>query len=798
MISNIDRVHGHLALSRAILAIALVFALSCPQGIAQKTIAFDFEYQNNRYLGKIDADLLYQNASKIKTGEIEVKDFNEPFVIIFHNLDLDKRLDGQKLKLIIRQSDFDAEGGIQIEPNPKEKSIVAGQAPVRFPVIIKSEGKARIVLNRFFVVLPNGEEYQTQPAFPFNLSLNIKMANSAAVPPTVAETDSGNEDENAWKQNNGRADGLNIYLTKFNNGAHAEEAKRILANLIKSGNKDAAQVFLRHFPTDLMAKDAKALLDKKSPTEETAKPIAQEDPTRKEFDNIMKDGPSAEREDKLKTFIDNNPTSEWAEEAKKFVHTEPIIATDTNNSLNYKVRLKYALAPEVAFISDSNNVTVQIIYNEEMPVLDIALAKDSNFVVKLEDFQKSSDFAGIEIPLGNVLITTPLANTAEFLYGIRLSKGTPPFRMDFYNNNQRVLSEKIDRTDIDITFTLEELKKMLGNKTGHFEVSIKSSDGQLTHTGGSFEIPAKEIPWAMLIAAALAIVAIIGIARLRKSLRKKEFEKKIQKTANPHGGLNMGNLTENASPPISTHTAQITDAKQPTDKAPTMPMIIKNMKKADVQGKKRIVEEIEFLGIVHNLPFFKIDLTRLWPNTSISELYFSKNSILDLDRFIKSQNVHELKEHDGMIPEIGGFLLGRYHLSPLGVHRVAIEEFVPVTPHMHNVYKLEFSTAGIVQELGEAQDKFPNLALVAWFHTHPGHGLFLSTPDLTIHEGFFKEGYQFAMEIDSLSLRLDTGFFSRTTTGRVNNTSDLKNGAVWYEWAEIEKAARSMTHYDEQ
>ena len=67
---------------------------------------------------------------------------------------------------------------------------------------------------------------------------------------------------------------------------------------------------------------------------------------------------------------------------------------------------------------------------------------------------------------------------------------------------------------------------------------------------------------------------------------------------------------------------------------------------------------------------------------------------------------------------------------------------------------------------------------------------FLSKPDLTIHEGFFQEPYQFAMEIDSLTENLDTAFFTRDKNGNINNQDRLLPGVQWFSWTDIEKFTR--------
>ena len=49
-------------------------------------------------------------------------------------------------------------------------------------------------------------------------------------------------------------------------------------------------------------------------------------------------------------------------------------------------------------------------------------------------------------------------------------------------------------------------------------------------------------------------------------------------------------------------------------------------------------------------------------------------------------------------------------------------------------------------------EQYPEEAIVGWYHTHPGFGIFLSKYDLFIHENFFAAPHQVAWVFDPLSL----------------------------------------------
>ncbi len=181
--------------------------------------------------------------------------------------------------------------------------------------------------------------------------------------------------------------------------------------------------------------------------------------------------------------------------------------------------------------------------------------------------------------------------------------------------------------------------------------------------------------------------------------------------------------------------------------------------------------------------FFSFAPNSLWADSIVSNIYLHQECVSELEEFLVQQNLKPLDEKEGEIPEIGGVLMGTpFRLQATDTYEVLVEKFVPIQPEHHDLYRLEFSTTSLAKDLGDIQDKYPELILVGWFHTHPGHGLFLSRPDLRIQDTFFKAPYQFAMEIDSLTKRLDTAFFTRMKDGRVNNRNDLKKHTEWFSW----------------
>jgi len=170
--------------------------------------------------------------------------------------------------------------------------------------------------------------------------------------------------------------------------------------------------------------------------------------------------------------------------------------------------------------------------------------------------------------------------------------------------------------------------------------------------------------------------------------------------------------------------------------------------------------------------FVRIDLTKCWKNTIVSKLFFSKESILEIAEMVGTQNAYEpSKQSVDELSEIGGFLLGHFYPQKNGEYYVSVSTFVPITPEINDRYTVKFGDEAWV-ELDDAYKNHPGERLVGWFHTHPGHGLFLSNADIKVHTDAFPEKYQFAMEIDPTTPGYDMAFFTWKKDNTLNNQKD--------------------------
>lgn len=289
-------------------------------------------------------------------------------------------------------------------------------------------------------------------------------------------------------------------------------------------------------------------------------------------------------------------------------------------------------------------------------------------------------------------------------------------------------------------------------------------------------------------------------AENKKKIQQKIAENKINSETSGNG-VAIGKQVVHQETPLKTSTKKgkivigqkAGDQKKVADLTPKHSIARSSggsSKRIKITKKKKAgqaIEYSEFVGLVNSKKTVNVDLLNIWQDSRIENVYLAPQFIKELDNFLaESSNEGIQNELQGAVPEVGGFLMGRFSEKNSAL-QVLIEKFVAFVPEYNDVFKIEIGTKTIVDELGDAQDKNPQLEVIGWFHTHPGHGLFLSTSDLSVQRHFPKD-YQVAMEIDSLTKGLDMSFFTRQSSGRMNNSTDRKEGVGWFQWVDIENS----------
>ena len=97
--------------------------------------------------------------------------------------------------------------------------------------------------------------------------------------------------------------------------------------------------------------------------------------------------------------------------------------------------------------------------------------------------------------------------------------------------------------------------------------------------------------------------------------------------------------------------------------------------------------------------------------------------------------------------EAGGLVCGEAGQDATGPF-LLVRRGLPATRARGERISLTF-TPEAWEELWAAHDReCPDLAVVGWYHTHPGLGVFLSEPDQFIHRHFFTAAHQIALVYD--------------------------------------------------
>jgi proteasome lid subunit RPN8/RPN11 len=94
--------------------------------------------------------------------------------------------------------------------------------------------------------------------------------------------------------------------------------------------------------------------------------------------------------------------------------------------------------------------------------------------------------------------------------------------------------------------------------------------------------------------------------------------------------------------------------------------------------------------------------------------------------------------------EVGGFLIG--HVLDDG--RVAVVGAVAALRADGHTASLTFTHDAWEDVHRELDQRFGGEAIIGWYHSHPGFGIFLSEHDLFIHRNFFDAAHQLAYVVD--------------------------------------------------
>ncbi|MBK8983990.1 MAG: Mov34/MPN/PAD-1 family protein [Ignavibacteria bacterium] len=118
--------------------------------------------------------------------------------------------------------------------------------------------------------------------------------------------------------------------------------------------------------------------------------------------------------------------------------------------------------------------------------------------------------------------------------------------------------------------------------------------------------------------------------------------------------------------------------------------------------------------------------------------------------FIKQEALKRIEDHllSDVNNELGGVMVGEICINSNNKKFILINDLIIAMHSNSSLSRLTFTheTWDYINEVMERD--FPGSKILGWYHSHPGHTVFLSNYDLFIHENFFNLEYMVAYVFD--------------------------------------------------
>ena len=143
------------------------------------------------------------------------------------------------------------------------------------------------------------------------------------------------------------------------------------------------------------------------------------------------------------------------------------------------------------------------------------------------------------------------------------------------------------------------------------------------------------------------------------------------------------------------------------------------------------------------------------PQHKYKEVYFSEKALTTLTRHLDS-NPHV---------EQGGILFGNAYQDPrFGIY-VEITAAIPAPATIGTVAHLEFTPDSWLSIMDYARAQHSTENVVGWYHSHPNHGVFMSSVDMRTQTAFFSHDWCLSVVCDPI--RREIGYFLGKNARRV-------------------------------
>jgi proteasome lid subunit RPN8/RPN11 len=178
--------------------------------------------------------------------------------------------------------------------------------------------------------------------------------------------------------------------------------------------------------------------------------------------------------------------------------------------------------------------------------------------------------------------------------------------------------------------------------------------------------------------------------------------------------------------------------------------------------------------------FALYSLNDVFNSTSVSRIFIHKDVAFEILEFVRDS------VKDRPAPEVGGFLMGTEVISDKNQNQydIIIKAFLPdVNPDFQNNVNIKFSPELMLEEFEYLKSNSGEKKL-GWLHTHPGHGVFLSSTDIKSHLSAFPNPYQVAIVIESYD-KFKTGIFSYKQSSNEINNATIDQPINFKTWTEF-------------
>ncbi len=178
---------------------------------------------------------------------------------------------------------------------------------------------------------------------------------------------------------------------------------------------------------------------------------------------------------------------------------------------------------------------------------------------------------------------------------------------------------------------------------------------------------------------------------------------------------------------------------------------------------------------------YPIDYKKIGDGDDKFKIFINENALEDIKSYLSSDKTKEL----------GGVLIGNVYFDDAGCKFIIINDLIIARFTDSNITRLTFTHKSWEYINDKIDKEYSDKRVVGWFHSHPGHTVFLSTYDKFIHENFFNRDFMVAYVFDPINGEQDFYFWK-------NDSIEKSNCFYVYLDYHIDKNKTNITNHDKE